>query len=309
MKTKIVIFATLLAVLVPPAARAEDKFKSEQEKFSYALGLSWGGQLKQGEVEVNYEQLLRGFKDAQRGDNPQLTETEMRETLMKLSTDVRNKMMEKQRRIAETNKVQGEAFLSANKTKPGVITLPNGLQYKVLAEGSGESPKPEDIVEVNYRGTLIDGTEFDASKPGQPFTTAANRVIRGWTEALTRMKPGAKWQLFIPPDLAYGERGSGPKIGPNSTLLFDVELLSFKPAPPPSAPPPSPAQPLTSDIIKVPSAEEMKKGAKIETIKAEDVERLQREAAEKEKAEKAKAEKEKAEKEKAAKERTDKEKS
>lgn len=298
MNIKSVIFAAILGLLAALAAGAEEtnKFKSEAEKTSYALGMSWGGLLKQGEVEVDYDQLLRGFKDAKRGDNLMLTETEMRETLSKLNTDVRNKMMEKQRRLAETNKAQGEAFLAANKTKPGVISLPNGLQYRILAEGSGESPKPEDTVEVHYRGTLIDGTEFDASKAGQSYTTPANRVIRGWTEALTRMKPGAKWQLVIPPDLAYAERGFGPKIGPNATLLFDVELVSFKPAPPPSAPPPSPAQPLTSDIIKVPSAEEMKKGAKIETIKAEDVERLQREALEKEKAAKEKADKEKPEK-------------
>jgi FKBP-type peptidyl-prolyl cis-trans isomerase FklB len=129
---------------------------------------------------------------------------------------------------------------------------------------------------------LIDGTEFDSNaKTGQPYTTPANRVIRGWTEALTRMKPGAKWQLFIPADLAYGERGFGQKIGPNATLLFDVELLSFKPAPIVTNAPPSIAQPLTSDIIKVPSAEEMKKGAKIETIKAEDVEKLQKQSQEK----------------------------
>jgi FKBP-type peptidyl-prolyl cis-trans isomerase FklB len=237
--------------------------------------MSWGSQVKQGEVELDYDLLLRGFKDTKSGSTV-LTEAEMREILTKLSNEVRAKMMEKQRQIGEKNKQEAAAFLEANKTKPGVITLPNGLQYKVLAEGSGESPKPEDIVTAHYRGTMIDGTEFDASKPDQPLTRAAKQVIKGWTEALTRMKPGAKWQLYIPPDLAYGERGSPPKIAPNSALIFDVELLSFKPAPPPT-PPPAP-QPLTSDIIKVPSLEEMKKGAKIETIKAEDVERLQKEA-------------------------------
>lgn len=273
--TTIAVGATLLCAAA--SAQETNKFKNDLEKNSYALGMSWGSQVKQGDVELDYELLLRGFKDTKSGSTV-LTEAEMRETLTKLSNDVRAKLMEKQRQIGEKNKTDGDAFLEANKTKPGVITLPNGLQYKVLAEGSGESPKPEDIVTANYRGTLIDGTEFDASKPDQPLTRAANQVIKGWTEALIRMKPGAKWQLFIPSDLGYSERGSG-KIGPNSALIFDVELLSFKPAPPPTPPPV--AQPLTSDIIKVPSLEEMKKGAKIETIKAEDVERLQKEAQQK----------------------------
>jgi FKBP-type peptidyl-prolyl cis-trans isomerase FklB len=209
------------------------------------------------------------MQDALSGESTRLTDQEAIQTITAYQ-------QEKRRQLLEKNKQEAEAFLEANKTKPGVITLPNGLQYKVLAEGSGESPKPEDIVTAHYRGTMIDGTEFDPSKPDQPLTRAANQVIKGWTEALTRMKPGAKWQLYIPPDLAYGERGSPPRIAPNSALIFDVELLSFKPAPPPT-PPPAP-QPLTSDIIKVPSLEEMKKGAKIETIKAEDVERLQKEA-------------------------------
>jgi hypothetical protein len=143
-----------------------------------------------------------------------------------------------------------------------VVTLTNGLQYKVITEGTGDVPKPEDTVTANYRGTLIDGTEFDSSaKTAKPATFRVTGVIKGWTEALTRMKIGSKWQLFIPPYLAYGERGSGLHIGPN---------VSIQPPPPP----PTPAAPLTSDIIKVPSLEEMKKGAKIETIKAEDVEKL-----------------------------------
>ncbi len=285
MNTKIVRIALLSLGLTACTALAEDtnKFKSDLERYSYALGMSWGTQLKQGDVEVDYEQMLRGFKETKAGASV-LTDAEMRETLTKLSSEVRAKMMEKQRLAGEKNKSEGEAFLAANKTKPGIITLPNGLQYKVITEGKGESPKPEDVVEANYRGTLIDGTEFDASKPGQPFTRPANQVIKGWTEALTRMKPGAKWQLFIPSELAYGERGFPPKIAPNAALIFDIELVSFKPAPPP--PPAAVPQPLTSDIIKVPSAEEMKKGAKIETIKAEDVERLQKEAAEKAKTEK-----------------------
>jgi FKBP-type peptidyl-prolyl cis-trans isomerase FklB len=281
MNTKTLTLTLLTGLLTAGAALAEgtNQFKNDREKIGYAIGLNIGNNWKQQDLDVDPEMLVRGIKDAKAGGTTLLTETEARDTLNKLSQDLRTKFAEKQRRLAEQNKTNAEAFLAANKTKPGVISLPNGLQYKVLAEGSGDSPKPEDTVEVNYRGSLIDGTEFDSNaKSGKPFTTPANRVIRGWTEALTRMKPGAKWQLFIPSDLAYGERGSPPKIGPSSMLLFDVELLSFRPAPVVTNAPPAVAQPLTSDIIKVPSAEEMKKGAKIETIKAEDVEKLQKQA-------------------------------
>lgn len=271
----------LAVLLVAGLASAEEtnQFKSTLEKNSYAVGVSIGSQWKQQEIAVDYEQFLRGLKDAKDGGHTAMTMEEVQATLRDFSKEIREKYAEKQRAIAEKNKAEGEAFLLANKSKPGVITLPNNLQYKVIAEGSGESPKAEDIVEVNYRGTLVDGTEFDSNaKTGAPMTRAANQVIKGWTEALTRMKPGAKWQLFIPAELAYGERGFQGKIPPNAALIFDVELLAFKPAPPPVAP--APAQPLTSDIIKVPSLEEMKKGAKIETIKAEDVEKLQKQAQE-----------------------------
>jgi len=284
MNTKTATLTLLTGLLTAGAALAEgtNLFKNDPEKIGYAIGLNIGKNWKQQELDVDYEMLVRGIKDAKAGGATLLTETEERETLNKLSQELRAKYAEKQRRLSEQNKTNGEAFLAANKAKPGIITLPNGLQYKVLDEGKGDAPKPEDTVEVNYRGSLIDGTEFDSNaKTGKPFTTPANRVIRGWTEALTRMKPGAKWQLFIPADLAYGERGSPPKIGPNATLLFDVELLSFKPAPIATNAPAAPGQPLTSDIIKVPSAEEMKKGAKIETIKAEDVEKLQKQSQEK----------------------------
>lgn len=294
MKTKTKTYTLLTVLLTASAALAEEtnKFKSDLERVSYAIGADTGNRLRQSEIEIDPDLLLRGLKDAKAGGALLLTDQEMKDTFNKLRQEVMTKQQEKQRIQAEKlreqgekNKAEGEVFLAANKTKPGIITLPNGLQYKVLAEGSGESPKAEDLVEVNYRGTLVDGTEFDSNaKSGNPFSTPANRVIKGWTEALTRMKPGAKWQLFIPADLAYAERGFPPKIAPNAALIFDVELLSFKPAPPPA---PAPvAQPLTSDIIKVPSLEEMKKGAKIETIKAEDVEKLQKQSQEKPKEEK-----------------------
>ena len=180
----------------------------------------------------------------------------------------------KREELAVKDKAEGDAFLATNKNNPGVVTLPDGLQYKVLTNGSGAMPTNTDTVTVNYRGTLLDGTEFDSSyKRGQPAKFPVTGVIRGWTEALLKMNVGSKWQLFVSPELAYGERGR-PGIPPNSVLVFEIELLSTQ-----SSPPPPPAAsgnpPLTSDIIKVPSAEELKKGAKIEVIKPEDVKKAQ----------------------------------
>lgn len=259
---------TLITAASLTAARAEEArtFKDDKEKANYAIGLNVGVNFKQGNLEYDAAAFERGMKDALAGHQG-LTMQEAGDAIRKYQTDRRAL-------IGAKNKTDGEAFLAANKSKPGIKTLESGLQYKVLAEGSGESPKPEDSCVVKYRGTLIDGTEFDNSErqPGGTATFPANRVIKGWTEALTHMKPGAKWQLFIPSDLAYGEQGNR-NIAPNSTLLFDVELVSFTPPAPPAAAP----APLTSDIIKVPSLEEMKKGAKIETIKAEEVEKLQKE--------------------------------
>ena len=249
-------------------AEAKAVFASDNEKAGYALGLNlannWKRQGLEGDV-VDFDAIARGMKDAQPGGKPLLTEDEARTTLMNLQQAV----MAKQKRAGEKIKADGEKFLTDNKTKPGITVLTNGLQYKVLAEGQGDSPKPTDTVTVNYRGTLIDGTEFDSSyKRGQPATFPVGGVIPGWTQALQLMKPGARWQLFIPSELAYGERGT-PGIPPNSTLIFEVELISLT-APAPQPPP----QPITSDIIRVPSAEEMKRGAKIETIKADQVPQL-----------------------------------
>src|SRR6516162_9354566 len=185
------------------------------------------------------------------------------------------KMQQKRLEQATANKTIGEAFLATNKSMPGIktlsVTLPDGktseLQYLVLTNGAGPKPAATDTVNVNYRGTLIDGTEFDSSfRRGQPATFSIGNVIRGWSEALQKMNVGSSWKVFIPADLAYGESGNRG-IPPNSTLIFQMELMSIQPA----APPPPPPAPLTSDIIKVPSAEEMKKGAKIEVIKPEDV--------------------------------------
>jgi len=275
---------TLCAVgLLAGLVRADDKaaFKDPKEKSSYSIGANWGNSLKRQEVEVDVEAVIKGLKDGLAGKSA-LTDQELREALSALNQEIRAKMEEKRKAVGEKNKQEGEKFLAENKNKLGVTALPSGMQYKILVEGNGESPKSNDVVTANYRGTLIDGTEFDSSaKNGQPLVRPANMLIKGWTEALQLMKPGAKWELYIPPDLAYGERGAGAQIGPNATLIFEMELVSFKPPAPPPTPPA--AQPVTSDIIKVPSKEELEKGAKIQILKPEDVEREQKLEAEKRK--------------------------
>lgn len=251
-----------LAIAVGQAQAAETiELKDQSQKISYSVGLSYANTWKEREYEFDLDVFLQGLKDGLEG-KPQLTDEEMRTVLNTFQTEHRAKQETKRKEQGEKNKVEGAAFLTQNKSKPGVKTLPSGLQYKVLTEGSGEIPKSDHTVSVNYRGTLIDGTEFDSSyKRGAPASFSVTGVIKGWTEALQLMKVGSKWQVFIPGDLAYGDRGYGQRIPPNTTLIFEMELLSTK------APEPKPAPAVTSDIIKVPSAEELKKGAKIEVIK------------------------------------------
>ncbi len=248
-------------------------FSDEKSRTSYAIGMMFGSRWKQQELDVNYEWLVRGLKDAQAGGPTLMTEQEMGGTLNQLQKEMGAKQEKKRAEMAEKNKKEGEAFLAENKTKPGIVTLPDGLQYKIITNGSGATPIMSDSVTVNYRGTFIDGKEFDSSaKAGHPAQFGVGNVIHGWTEALMQMKVGSKWQLFVPSELAYGERGR-PGIQPNTMLIFDIELVSIEHQL--SAPAVSPNSPLTSDIIKVPSQEEMKKGAKIEIIKPEDAAKLQ----------------------------------
>ncbi len=227
MKTFLVVtVASLFAV----AAFAQEKpveLKDNKDKASYSIGLNIGSNLRHQAVDLNNDAIAAGVKDGLSGAKPRLSEDEVRDAMMALQKD----MEQKQQVAGDKNKTDGEKFLAANKSKPGVKTTASGLQYKVEKEGKGNSPKPTDTVTVNYRGTLIDGTEFDSSyKRGEPATFPVGGVIKGWTEALQLMKPGAKYQLFIPSSLAYGERGAGRDIGPNSALIFDVELLDVKSA-------------------------------------------------------------------------------
>jgi FKBP-type peptidyl-prolyl cis-trans isomerase FklB len=207
--------------------------KTPKDKASYALGMNvgrtLGAQLHQQSVEVDQAILLRGVKDSLGGGKTLLTDDEAKAALTQLQADVRNKQLEKMKVASEANKKEGADFLAANRSKDGVVTLPSGLQYKILTAGTGPKPTATDTVVCNYQGALIDGSEFDSSyKRGQPLSIQVNGVIKGWTEALQLMPVGSKWQLFIPSELGYGDRGSGPTIGPGATLLFEVELLSIQ---------------------------------------------------------------------------------
>ena len=207
---------------------------SQKDKVSYSIGLDIGFTVQKQNMELNPDVLVQGLKDALSGKPPLLTEQQVRETMTTFQKDMEEKQASKGKEAAAV----GEKFLAENKGKPDVKTTASGLQYKVIKEGSGASPKATDTVEVNYRGTLTDGTEFDSSyKRGESAKFPVNGVIKGWTEALQLMKVGSKYQLFIPSALAYGERGAGAQIPANSTLIFEVELLSMKPAATTSASP------------------------------------------------------------------------
>jgi len=216
------------------AAGAQAPLKTDKEKFSYAVGMNFGAglgaKLRQELVDFDPALAAQGFKDALSAGKTRLTEQEAQAILVQVQTEIGKKRQEKLTVQGAANKKEGETFLADNKSKPGVVTLPSGLEYKVLTAGTGPKPTATDSVVCNYRGTLINGTEFDSSyKRNEPVTFPVNGVIKGWTEALQLMPVGSKWQLFIPSDLAYGERGAGADIGPNATLIFEVELLSIKP--------------------------------------------------------------------------------
>jgi len=210
-------------------AQAAPAFANQTDKVSYAIGVDIAGNFKKQGIDINPAQFAKGLADAWAGGKVLLNDEEVKATLMAFQNELKTKMQEKAKAAGEKNKKDGEQFLAANKAKPGVMTTASGLQYKVVKEGAGAKPTPEDTVSVNYKGTLIDGTEFDSSyKRNQAATFTVKGVIPGWTEALQLMTVGSTYQLFIPSNLAYGERGAGSTIGPNSTLVFEVELLSIE---------------------------------------------------------------------------------
>lgn len=230
MNERLAAVALVVLLVVPAVGLAEDQAAmSARAKTGYSLGADIGKMLKQQGLEVDVQAFTKGFADAMAGVPLALSEEEMRQVLQAFQQDAMAKQQEHRRAEAAANKKAADAFLAENKGKAGVVTLPSGLQYKVLKEGTGATPKETDTVTVHYRGTLIDGTEFDSSySRGEPATFPVKGVIKGWTEALQHMKVGSKWQLFVPPELAYGERGAGRAIGPNQTLIFEVELLGIE---------------------------------------------------------------------------------
>jgi FKBP-type peptidyl-prolyl cis-trans isomerase FklB len=212
------------------ASTAPLSLTSDKDKTSYSIGVDLGNKLKSQSIDVDTGILMRGMKDGMSGAKPLMSDDDMHAALNALSAQIRQKQTAMLKDMADKNKSEGDTFLAENKTKEGVVALPSGLQYKVLKAGDGPKPTAADSVVCNYKGTLISGKEFDSSyKRGQPATFPVGGVIKGWTEALQLMPVGSKWQLFIPPDLAYGERGAGADIQPDSTLIFEVELMSIAP--------------------------------------------------------------------------------
>src|SRR5947208_346482 len=245
MKHLILIFSASLLALPLFGQEKSIQLKDQKDKVSYSIGMNIGFNLNRQNVQINPEALTAGMKDAIAG-KPQLNPDQVKEIMAAFEKD----MEQKQKEAGAKNASEGTKFLEENKKKEGVKTTASGLQYKAIKDGTGAQPKATDTVTVNYRGTLINGTEFDSSyKRGEPASFPLNGVIKGWTEGLQLMKVGSKYQFFVPPNLAYGERTVGPDITPNSTLIFEVELLDAKPAPTPAPPvspktsPPAPPSP------------------------------------------------------------------
>ena len=220
-----VIGLTMTSFVVQAGDKSE--LRDENELINYSLGYQIGGDLKRQQVEVDREALLRGIEDAVSGTEAVMSQDAMRTTLIELKRKVVAQQREERATAARKNLEAGEAFLAANAKKSGVVSLPSGLQYRVIEEGAGKQPRTVDSVTVHYRGTLIDGAEFDSSySRNKPATFRVDRVVDGWREALPIMKEGAKWELLLPANLAYGPKGAG-KIPPNSALIFEVELISI----------------------------------------------------------------------------------
>jgi FKBP-type peptidyl-prolyl cis-trans isomerase FklB len=229
MRVLSVVMAALVVISLSSVAQKKAALKTQKQKASYGIGMDIGKNFKEQFPDVDVDALVRGFRDALSGAKPAIPEAELASVMASFQQEMMQKRSEKVAAMSEKNKKEGEAFLAENKKKEGVITLPDGLQYKVIKEGTGAKPTPKDTVEVNYRGTLLDGKEFDSSyKRGQPAKFVLGQVIPGWIEGLQLMSVGAKYEFYVPSELAYGERGAGADIGPNATLIFEVELLGIK---------------------------------------------------------------------------------
>ena len=228
MKAKWMMILALGLLAIPARAQDSAAPTSQKDKVSYGIGVQVAKTLKGQGVDVNPDLLIKGLRDALSGQKLLMSDDELNTTMSALQQEMNQKQMQERVKHADDNKKTGDAFLADNGKKQGVVTLPSGLQYKILKPAEGKKPTDADTVSCNYRGTLIDGTEFDKSEAGQPATFEVGMVIPGFKEALKLMPVGSTWQFFIPPNLAYGERGAGNVIGPNTTLIFEVELLSIK---------------------------------------------------------------------------------
>lgn len=219
-----------LSLIFSVSCEANFSLKTQNDKESYSIGHNIGKSMKQQDININVEALAQGIRDALSG-NSELTEDEIQSVMTEFQTRQVEKQQQKMAKLSQTNAEEAKQFLSTNKSKQGVITTKSGLQYKVIKRGNGStSPKATDTVVVHYKGTLIDGTEFDSSyKRNQPATFPVNGVIKGWTEALQLMKVGDQFTLYIPANLGYGDQGAGPMIGPNQMLIFEVELKEINP--------------------------------------------------------------------------------
>jgi FKBP-type peptidyl-prolyl cis-trans isomerase FklB len=227
---KLRLFAIAFTIFTATASMAQEApaLKTQKEKVSYGIGMDISKDFKQRALDLDIELLIKGFRDGYTGSKALMTDEEIRATLMAYQKELQEKEAAAIKALAEKNKTEGDAFLAANKTKEGVVSLPSGLQYKILKAGNGKLPIDTDTVSVHYQGSLINGTIFDSSiKRGEPISLSPKEVIPGWKEALTLMPVGSKWQLFVPSNLAYGPQPNGP-IEPNSVLIFEVELLSIK---------------------------------------------------------------------------------
>ncbi len=230
LKMTLKVMVVLGVVFLTAQVSAEETLvlKTQKEKVSYGLGVDVGRNLKRQRIEADVDLVIKGLKDGLSGEKLLIPDDELRIIMGAFQHELTRRQLLALKMVAEENSKKGEAFLAENKAKEGVVTLPSGLQYKILKAGDGKRPTEADTVECHYRGTLINGTELDRSEAGKPVTSMVTAVIPGWREALQLMPVGSKWQLFIPPHLAYGEKGGGGKIGPNATLIFEVELLAIK---------------------------------------------------------------------------------
>lgn len=218
----------LAAISLPALAQDARPLVADKDKTSYAIGLQTARNLKKDGTDIDVELVVRGFRDGFSGERPLLSDKETKALMQALMSEVRQKMVSNRREMSVKNRQKGEEFLAANLSQAGVKALPSGVQYRVLKAGTGRKPNDSDVVLCNYRGTLLDGSEFDATLPERPAILKLSQMIPGWKDALKNMEAGAHWQIFIPSALAYGERGVGADIGPNEVLVFDIELLEIK---------------------------------------------------------------------------------